>query len=149
VHQLDLLDLVGIALGILFTLAKLETQGRHSADCPQVKAADFERWQRLTSSLYGTGAAICFARVLFHQGFAYYVGKLELSGPALPKTLLLPALLVDAVFVAGVALTFVRAARARALRRELGIVLAPAGAAPTSKSGAAARDQSADSSSES
>jgi hypothetical protein len=125
VHHLDFIDICAILLGILFTVAKLDAQGRRHENFAHVPLAEFERWRNWTTSIYRLGAAGCFGRVLFHQGWSLYVGRQTLTTPAAPKSLVIPALLIDAAFVAILISTFVRASRARALRRELGIVVAP------------------------
>jgi hypothetical protein len=125
VHHLDFIDICAILLGIMFTIAKLDAQGRRHESFPHVPQAEFERWRAWTNSIYRLGAAGCFARVLFHQGWSIYVGRQTLTTPAAPKSLVIPALLIDAVFLAILVSTFMRAARARALRRELGIVVTP------------------------
>jgi hypothetical protein len=125
VHHLDFIDICAILLGILFTIAKLDAQGRKHENFPHVPEGEFERWRSWTTSIYRLGAAGCFVRVLFHQGWAIYLGQNPVSTPAAPKSLVIPALLIDAAFFAILVSTFLRAARARALRRELGIVLSP------------------------
>lgn len=125
VHHLDFLDVCAIVLGILFMIAKLDAQGRKAGDFPHVAPADFERWRTWTTSIFRLGSSVCFLRVVFHQGWALYLGRQALEGPAAPRALQYPALAMDLVFLGVVATTFVRASRARALRRELGIVLTP------------------------
>jgi len=131
VHFLDFLDICAILLGISFTIAKLDAQSRKASSFPQVPEADFERWRTWTVSIYRLGSSVCFARVLFHQGWAVYLGRHPLApaagaNPAAVRpSLMYPAMAMDLVFLAVLASTFIRGARARALRRELGIVLAP------------------------
>jgi hypothetical protein len=131
VHHLDFLDICAILLGISFTIAKLDAQGRKAEGFPHVRIVDFERWREWTVSIYRLGSGVCFLRVLFHQGWALYLGRQTLTPApgqnpaAAPLSLMYPALAMDAVFLAVLAATFIRGSRARALRRELGIVLAP------------------------
>jgi hypothetical protein len=131
VHHLDFLDIVAILLGISFTIAKLDAQGRTAEAFPRVRIADFERWRSWTVSIYRLGSTVCFARVLFHQGWALYLSRQTFTASpgrnpaAVPPSLMYPAMLVDALFLAALAATFIRGSRARALRRELGIVLSP------------------------
>jgi hypothetical protein len=135
VHHLDFFDILAILLGILFTVAKLDAQGRKADKFPHVPAADFERWRTWTASIYRLGSTVCFLRVVFHQLFALYLARQPMTGPvftengqkmqALPHHLMIPGLIMDAAFLFVVAATFIRANRARQLRRELGIVLAP------------------------
>jgi hypothetical protein len=131
VHHLDFLDICAILLGISFTIAKLDAQGRKAENFPQVAAAEFERWRSWTISIYRLGSSLCFLRVIFHQGWAVYLSRQTLvpapgaNPAAVPPALMYPAMAMDAVFLVVLATTFVRASRARALRRELGIVLSP------------------------
>jgi hypothetical protein len=125
VHYLDFLDICAILLGIYFTIAKLDAQGRSAEAFPHVPPAEFERWRTWTVSIFRLGLTLCFARVLFHQGWALYLAKHPVSTPGAPKSLVIPAMLVDALFLGVVASTFIRAGRARQLRQELGIVLQP------------------------
>ena len=92
---------------------------------PMWISADFERWRSWTTAIYRLGATACFVRVIFHQAWSYYAGRHVVDSPAAPKSLVLPALMVDALFFAAIVSTFLRSSRARALRRELGIVLTP------------------------
>lgn len=124
-HYLDFLDIVAILLGIMFTIAKLDAQGRKAENFAHVPPAEFERWREWTTSIYRLGMTVCFARVVFHQGWAIYLSRHPVSTPAAPKALVLPALAMDLLFVVVLAATFIRSSRARKLRRELGIVLAP------------------------
>jgi len=131
VHFLDFLDICALLLGISFTIAKLDAQGRKASSFPHVPEADFERWRMWTVSIYRLGSGMCFARVLFHQAWALYLSRHPLApapgaNPAVVRpSLMYPAMALDLVFLTVLALTFIRGARARALRRELGIVLAP------------------------
>ncbi|MDF3067573.1 MAG: hypothetical protein K0R38_3174 [Polyangiaceae bacterium] len=125
VHHLDFLDICAIMLGIWFTISKLDAQGRRAESFPQVEPAEFERWRSWTVSIFRLGSTVCFLRVVFHQGWAYYLSQHPVNAPAAPKSLVIPALLMDALFVSTVAATFIRGSRARELRRQLGIVLSP------------------------
>lgn len=124
-HYLDFLDICAILLGIYFTIAKLDAQGRTPEAFPHVPPFEFERWRTWTVSIYRLGSSVCFLRVIFHQGWAYYLSTHPVNTPAAPKSLVIPALLMDALFLGTLAATFVRGSRARALRRDLGIVLSP------------------------
>ena len=123
--HLDFLDICAILLGISFTIAKLDAQGRNASNFPHVAPADFERWRNWTVSIYRLGSTLCFARFLFHQGWSFYMARHPAQGPAAPVPLRLAAMAMDAVWLGVVVATFIRGGRARALRRELGIVLAP------------------------
>lgn len=124
-HYLDFLDICAILLGIYFTIAKLDAQGRKAESFPHVAPADFERWRDWTTSIFRLGSTVCFLRVLFHQGWALYLSRNPVTTPAAPKSLVIPALLMDALFLGVIAMTFIRSSRSRKLRRELGIVLQP------------------------
>jgi hypothetical protein len=144
VSHLDFLDICAILLGIMYSIAKLDAQGRNSSNFPHVPEASFERWRLWTVSIYRLGAAGCFIRVLFHQGFMFWIGRHPIVIPPggtpgmLPPAYMYPPMLLDMAFLAIVASTFIRANRARALRRELGIVLAPL--TPAQASALAAND---------
>lgn len=125
VQHLDFLDICSILLGIFFTIAKLDAQGRKASDFAHVPAADFERWRDSTVSIYRLGSGMCFLRVIFHQGWALYLSRQVVTGPAAPRSMIYVGLLVDFALVAVLVATFLRANRARELRRQLGIVLAP------------------------
>lgn len=140
-HHLDFLDICAILLGIFFTIAKLDAQGRKASAFPEVPAVDFERWRDWTVSIYRLGSGVCFLRVIFHQGWSLYLSRQTLSGPVAPPSLRYPALAMDLLFVAVLAVTFLRGNRARALRRELGIVLTPL--SPQQQAALAADDDNA------
>jgi hypothetical protein len=125
VHHLDFLDICAVMLGIWFTISKLDAQGRSAEAFPHVPPAEFERWRAWTVSIFRLGSTVCFLRVVFHQGWAFYLSRHPLDTPAAPKSWVVPALLMDALFLGVVAATFIRGSRARELRRRLGIVLQP------------------------
>lgn len=125
VHYLDFLDICAILLGIFFTIAKLDAQGRKAENFPHVPPAEFESWRTWTTAIYRLGSGVCFLRVIFHQGWAIYLSRNPVTTPGAPKALVVPALAMDVLFLAVVAITFIRASRARKVRRELGIVLSP------------------------
>jgi hypothetical protein len=57
VHHLDFFDILAILLGIMFTIAKLDAQGRKAPDFPHVAEPAFERWRTWTTSIYRLGSA--------------------------------------------------------------------------------------------
>lgn len=124
-NKLDFLDICAILLGIYFMIAKLDAQGRSAEAFPHVPAADFERWRNWTVSIYRLGSSFCFLRVVFHQGWMLYMSRHPVPDQVALKPYMVPAMLVDVAFLGVLASTFFRAGRARDLRRELGIVLAP------------------------
>ena len=125
VDHLDFYDICAILLGISFTIAKLDAQGRKAENFPAVAPADFEQWRLWTVAIYRLGSSVCFLRVLFHQLWVLYAARFPVTGPTYSKTQMLLPLAIDALFLGGVTSTFLRANRARARRRELGIVLSP------------------------
>jgi hypothetical protein len=122
---LDFYDIIAIVLGISFTIAKLDAQGRKAENFPSVAPADFEAWRLWTVSIYRLGMSACFLRVLFHQGWMLYMARQPVAGPGFSKAQVALPMLVDALFIGVVTSTFFRGNRARARRRELGIVLTP------------------------
>lgn len=136
-NHLDFLDIVAILLGIWFMISKLDAQGRRHESFPHVAEADFERWRSWTVSIYRLGSTACFVRVIFHQAWSFYVASHVKGMPAAPESLRILALMVDALFLAAIVSTFMRGARARQLRRELGFVLQPI----TQKQAAAMSDE--------
>ena len=118
-------DVVAILLGISFTVAKLDAQGRKATSFPLVPEADFERWRGWTASIYRLGSTVCFLRVLFHQAWSLYLARQTVAGPFAPLAMRYSGLAMDVLWLGVLAATFIRAGRARALRRELGIVLSP------------------------
>ncbi|HEY6079364.1 MAG TPA: hypothetical protein VIW29_11205, partial [Polyangiaceae bacterium] len=104
-HHLDFLDICAILLGIFFTIAKLDAQGRKASDFAHVPAAEFERWRDWTTSIYRLASGVCFLRVIFHQGWALYLGRQTVTGPAAPRALMYPALAMDLAFLAVLAIT--------------------------------------------
>jgi hypothetical protein len=125
VDHFDFLDICSILLGISFTIAKLDAQGRSASNFPHVAPADFERWRDWTVSIYRLGSSVCFLRILFHQGWSFYMARHPAIHGAAPPALRYPAMAMDLLWLGVLAATFIRGSRARALRRELGIVLAP------------------------
>jgi hypothetical protein len=118
-------DVIAILLGISFTIAKLDAQGRKATAFPHVAPADFERWQAWTISIYRLGSSFCFLRLLFHQAWFFYQTRHPVPGPIAPLAMRYSGMAMDLVWLGVLAATFIRSSRARALRRELGIVLSP------------------------
>ncbi len=116
---MDSYDIIAVIVGVMFTLRKLDTQGRRAADQPDVSAEDFERWQRQSASAYAPGAYASFARVIFHFVYIRYAAHHPLPPLAFARV----ALLVDLVWLISVGTTLWRANAARQLGRKLGIVL--------------------------
>jgi hypothetical protein len=134
--------MIAIVLGILFTIAKLDTQGRKPSDFAHVPREDFEHWRNWTTSIYRLGAGVCFLRVIFAQVWAYYLSRQTLTSPVAPASLRYPAVAMDVLWLGVVAATFIRARRARELRYKLGIVLSQM--TPAQQAAAAAdRDEAA------
>jgi len=125
VDHFDFQDICALLLGISFTIAKLDAQGRNPSNFPHVAPADFERWRTWTVSVYRLGSTVCFMRVLFHQGWSIYLSRQIVTGPAAPVGMRVAALSMDLLWLGGVAATFIRSSRTRKLRRELGMVLTP------------------------
>lgn len=125
VDHLDFLDICALLLGISFTIAKLDAQGRKAESFPRVAPADFEAWRLWTVSIYRLGLSACFLRVLFHQGWVLYMARHPVTGPGYSKSQVALPMLIDVLFLGVVTSTFFRGSRARARRRELGIVLTP------------------------
>ncbi|HEY6079723.1 MAG TPA: hypothetical protein VIW29_13000, partial [Polyangiaceae bacterium] len=96
-----------------------------ASDFAHVPAAEFERWRDWTTSIFRLASGMCFLRVIFHQGWALYLGRQTVTGPAAPSPMRYAGAAMDLAFLAVLAITFVRSNRARALRRQLGIVLTP------------------------
>ena len=116
---MDSYDIIAVILGVMFTLRKLDAQGREAAQHPGVAAEDFERWQRQTVSAFVPGSYACFLRVIFHFGYMRYAAHHPLSQLAFARI----ALLVDLVWLVATVTTFIRAHAARELRKRLGISL--------------------------
>jgi hypothetical protein len=125
VDYFDFQDICSILLGISFTIAKLDAQSREASKFPHVPAAAFERWRDWTVSIYRLGSSVCFLRILFHQGWSFYMARHPAINGAAPPALRYPAMAMDLVWIVVLVATFRRGSKARALRRELGIVLTP------------------------
>jgi hypothetical protein len=122
----DQYDIIAVILGVMFTLRKLDTQGRDASQQPNVDPDEFARWQRQTVAAYAPGMYASFFRVIFHFGYIRYAAHHPLSPLAFGRV----ALLVDLIWLIATITTFIRANAARELRRRLGIVLekpAPSG----------------------
>jgi hypothetical protein len=70
---IDAFDIVAIILGVLFTIRKLDAQRRSHKEFSHVPLEDFERWQRLETSVYQAAMMACFAKVLADWGFVYFL----------------------------------------------------------------------------
>lgn len=121
----DFQDICSILLGISFTIAKLDAQSREAGKFPHVAPADFDRWRDWTVSIYRLGSSVCFLRILFHQGWSFYMARHPALNGAAPPAMRYPAMAMDIIWLGVLASTFIRGSRARARRRELGIVLVP------------------------
>jgi hypothetical protein len=110
-------DLVALILGIYSALRQMDVSGRHASSYPGVDAGVFERWRKLAQSAYRLGMAANFGKVLLDLVLSRVLWAFPMSA-ALRTGI---GLSVDALWVALVILTFVRARRALAFAREHGI----------------------------
>jgi hypothetical protein len=111
------LDLVALILGIYSALRQMEVSGRHASSYPDVDAGVFERWRKLAQSAYRLGMTANFGKVLLDLVLSWLLWAIPMP-TALRRGI---GLSVDALWVALVILTFVRARRALSFAREHGI----------------------------
>lgn len=115
---IDVLDIVAIIFGVLFTVRKLDAQSRQPEEFAHVPPAAFLDWQRREVRLYTVAVTGCFLKVFLDFGFTYFfVEKLDYSQARLIGAFIDVSWLILLVY------TFVRAARLSKLRRQLGILL--------------------------
>jgi hypothetical protein len=110
---------VALILGILFTLRKLDVQKRQPEDFPGVDRADFERWKALEGGAYSLGSAACFLQIILDYAFRWWANRVTLEWTAVR---IVGASIFTAWAIALI-VAWLRGARGRKLREELGIRL--------------------------
>jgi tetratricopeptide (TPR) repeat protein len=116
--RVDVLDIVAIILGVLFTIRKLDAQKRASGEFPHVAREDFQNWQEQEVATYGTAVMACFGKVFADWGFVFFFAS------DLPfRTTQLIGAVIDLSWFAVMILTFLRSRSLVKLRTRLRIVL--------------------------
>lgn len=116
--RVDVLDIVAIILGVLFTIRKLDAQKRTNREFPRVTRDDFLKWQEQEVATYGTAVMACFGKVFADWGFVYFLAA------DLPfRTTQLIGAVIDLSWFAVMIVTFLRSRSLLKLRTRLGIVL--------------------------
>lgn len=114
----DVLDLLAVVFGVLFTIRKLDVSRRQAAEFPHVEARAFERWRERETHIYTLGSFVCFLRVLVDLVFVVAIA------PGLPFGLVrVIGATIDLGWLAVVVMTLVRGHSARKERARLGIEL--------------------------
>jgi hypothetical protein len=125
---IDLLDILAVILGVLYTVRKLDVSRREAKDFPAVPPERFEAWQRREARVYTVASWACLLKILLDPGTSY-LGLLKLLGQAPPAEHLplvwVAGPVVDLSWVLVMVWTAVRAARSRRERAEIGVQLAP------------------------
>jgi hypothetical protein len=126
--SVDLLDILAIVLGVLYTLRKLDVARRPAADFPHVKPTEFEAWKSKQLGAYSLGSSACFLKIVVDFAFVALLAR-HLN----PAVVRVSGLAIDLAWLVALVVVFVRSAAARRLASQLAI--RPGPAAPT-----AARD---------
>ncbi len=114
----DLFDILAVIFGILLTVRKLDVSKREASEFPAVEAARFDAWRARTVSTYAWGSRACFLKVVLDFGFTMLVAT------HLPATLVrVIAATIDLSWVAMMIVTWIRARRANAEQKSLGLDL--------------------------
>jgi hypothetical protein len=114
----DVLDVLAVIFGILFTVRKLDVSRREPAEFPHVEPRAFEAWRLRETSVYTWGSWACFLKVVLDLAFVLTlaprlgVGLARVIGAA-----------IDLSWLAVVVLTLLRGRASRQERARLGIEL--------------------------
>ncbi len=111
----DILDILAVIFGILFTIRKLDVSSRQAKDFPRVDKDKFEAWRAREASVYSVALWACFLKFSLDMVLTYAVT------PSAVRSILNGAL--DLTWLATLVVTMVRAGRARKEREQLGIAL--------------------------
>ncbi len=114
----DVLDVLAVIFGILFTIRKLDASRREAQDYPHVEPGAFEAWRRRESGIYSVGSLACFLKVVLDVGFLLLVAPG--LAPGLVRTV---GAIIDLAWLVVLTVTLVRASAVRKERRRLDIVL--------------------------
>lgn len=105
-------------MGVLFTIRKLDAQRRLHKEFSHVSRQDFERWQALETSVYGSAMIGCFAKVLADWSFVYFF-----AGGLPMQTVRAVGATIDVSWFVLMLVTLYRTRVLAKLRAELRIVL--------------------------
>lgn len=114
----DVLDVLAVIFGILFTVRKLDVSRREVAEFPHVEPGVFEAWRAGETRVYSVGSWACFLKVVLDLAFVLTLaprldaGLARVIGAA-----------IDLSWLVAVVLTLVRGRAARLERARLGIEL--------------------------
>jgi hypothetical protein len=112
-------DVISVILIVLFSVRKLDVQGRRVEEFPGVAPDAFDAWQTWEVSAYRLGIWACFLKLVLGQVFAWFVL------PGLPQTMMrnIPGAAIDLSWAVAMVVSFWRRSQARTMRRNLGIDL--------------------------
>jgi hypothetical protein len=114
----DVLDMLAVIFGILFTVRKLDASRRQPGDFPEVAPDVFLEWRRREGAVYTLGSSACFLKVVVKLAFLLLLAP-QLGGAWVRAI----GAAIDLTWVALVVVTLVRGSRIRAERKRLGILL--------------------------
>lgn len=116
--RVDVLDIVAIILGVLFTIRKLDAQRRTPQEFSHVELSAFNSWQSKEVATYGVAMFASFGKVMVDWGFLYFFAQ------NLPfRITALVGATIDLSWIAVMVLTFFRSRSLLKLRTELRIIL--------------------------
>lgn len=114
----DVLDILAVILGVLFTIRKLDAQRRAHKEFPHVDPKEFASWQSREVTVYTVGMFACFSKVLADQVFIRFLAE-GLPATQVPRV----GMLIDLSWILIMVVTFIRRAQMARLRTRLRIVL--------------------------
>jgi tetratricopeptide (TPR) repeat protein len=116
--RVDVLDIVAIILGVLFTIRKLDAQRRTPQEFSHVEPLAFNVWQRKEVSVYGAAMFASFGKVFADWGFLYFFAE------GLPfRTTVAVGATIDISWILVMVLTVVRSRQLLKLRTLHRIIL--------------------------
>lgn len=119
---MDILDVLAVILGILYTMRKVRVRRVEASDYPRIGREEFDAWQAKELGAYTLGSSACFLKLFLDIAVRTYHRYYPLG----QTTLFVVGFSIFLVWVVALLAAALIGSSARKRREELGIELRPA-----------------------
>ena len=119
---MDILDVLAVILGVLYTMRKVRVRRVESDDYPHIPREQFDAWQQKELGAYTLGSTACFLKIFVDIAVRVYHSHYPLG----PNVLFVVGFGIFIAWVGALLATALIGRAARIRRDQLGIELRPA-----------------------
>ncbi|MDX2051387.1 MAG: hypothetical protein SFV15_03285 [Polyangiaceae bacterium] len=113
-----LFDVIAVIIGISYTLRRLSL-AKLEIPASEAPPAGFEAWRLSQLGAYKLGASVCFAKVVFANGFMFTMGRMGVGDENWTKRGV--SMAIDVLWLLGLALAMIKSHKAQKVRKNLGL----------------------------